>query len=62
MFSGDDVYKKIAVLSGGEKSRVVLATILAKPVNLLILDEPTNHLDIKSREILLKSIQELMAQ
>ena len=58
LFSGDDIYKKISVLSGGEKSRVVLATLLANPVNFLVLDEPTNHLDIKSREILLKSIQE----
>lgn len=57
LFSGDDVYKKVSALSGGEKSRLVLATILATPVNLLILDEPTNHLDIKTREILIKAVK-----
>jgi ATP-binding cassette subfamily F protein 3 len=57
LFSGEAVEKRIENLSGGEKSRVVLATLLARPVNFLVLDEPTNHLDIRSREILLDALQ-----
>jgi ATP-binding cassette subfamily F protein 3 len=58
LFSGDDSEKKVSILSGGEKSRVMLACLLSQPVNFLILDEPTNHLDITSREVLLKALQE----
>jgi ATP-binding cassette subfamily F protein 3 len=57
LFQGDDIYKRIDKLSGGEKSRVVLATMLVQPINLLILDEATNHLDIQSRETLLAALQ-----
>ncbi len=57
-FSGDDVNKRIAVLSGGEKARVSLSKILLSPCNFLIMDEPTNHLDLASKQALEKALQE----
>ena len=58
LFSGDDVYKKVKVLSGGERGRLAIAKLLTEPLNFLLMDEPTNHLDLRSKDVLKQALND----
>ena len=58
LFSGDDVYKKVKVLSGGERGRLAIAKLLTEPINFLLMDEPTNHLDLRSKDVLKQALND----